>query len=176
MSFLRRSANSVPKKRGFRVYYATDLHGSDPCFRKFLAAGRVFDADAIIMGGDMTGKAIVPIRDLGRGRYEAEFQGERETGGSDDLQRLKRRIIFNGFYPWVADDAAIKRAEQDDEYVAAIFEEFMVEQVRRWTELAADRLADRPRAASSLPATTTYLPSTTCWRKPSASSSRTRKW
>jgi Icc-related predicted phosphoesterase len=141
----RRPAKTATKKQGFRVYYATDLHGSDSCFRKFLAAGRVFDADAIIMGGDMTGKAIVPIRDLGRGRYEADFQGERERADGDDLERLKKRIIFNGFYPWVAEDAEISHAAEDDQFVTGLFEEFMADQARRWTVLAADRLDDGRR-------------------------------
>jgi len=145
MGLFRKAGSAAIKKQGFRIYYATDLHGSDPCFRKFLAAGRVFDADAIIMGGDMTGKAIVPIRDLGRGRYEAEFQGERERGNPDDLERLKRRVIFNGFYPWVAEGPDIERAEEDEAFVSALFEDFMVDQARRWVSLAADRMADEVR-------------------------------
>ncbi len=134
------------RKRAYRIYYATDLHGSDPCFRKFLAAGRVFDADAIVMGGDMTGKAIVPIRDLGRGKYEAEFQGGQEqVRNSEELERLKKRIIFNGFYPWVATDPQIREAEEDPAVVPALFETFMMDQARRWTDLAAERLDDRKR-------------------------------
>ena len=44
------------KKRELRVYFATDLHGSEVCFRKFLAAARVYEADVIILGGDFAGK------------------------------------------------------------------------------------------------------------------------
>lgn len=145
MSFLRRSRAHATKKQGFRIYYATDLHGSDPCFRKFLAAGRVFDADCIVMGGDMTGKAIVPIRALSRGRYEAEFQGEQEKGDGEDLERLKRRIVFNGFYPWVAEDSELERADEDPGFVPQLFEQFMAEQAGRWAQLAADRLDDEIR-------------------------------
>ena len=44
-----------------RVFFATDIHGSDICWRKFLNAGKFHKADVLIMGGDMTGKAMVPI-------------------------------------------------------------------------------------------------------------------
>ena len=44
-----------------RVFFATDIHGSDVCWRKFLNAGKHHKADVLIMGGDMTGKAMVPI-------------------------------------------------------------------------------------------------------------------
>jgi Icc-related predicted phosphoesterase len=144
---LRRKGGEDPagKKRGYRVYYATDLHGSDLCFRKFLAAGRVFEADAIVMGGDMTGKAIVPIRMMGRGRYLAEFQGEREELDEEELTRFKDRVTFNGFYPWVAEDALITQAEEDEDFQGRLFEDFMIDQAKRWTTLAADRLDDSLR-------------------------------
>ena len=146
MAFLRKDKeNRGDKKRGYRVYYATDLHGSDLCFRKFLAAGRVFEADAIVMGGDMTGKAIVPIRKMSRGRYVADFQGEHEEFDESELGYFKDRVTFNGFYPWVAEESQIERAEEDEEFQGRLFEEFMVDQARRWTTLAADRLDDSLR-------------------------------
>ena len=49
------------KKRELRIYFATDIHGSEVCFRKFLAAAKVYQADVIILGGDFAGKAIVPV-------------------------------------------------------------------------------------------------------------------
>lgn len=146
MNLWRRSSQKpAAKKHGYRIYYATDLHGSDVCFRKFLAAGRVFDANAVIMGGDMTGKAIAAIRIAGRGRYESEFLGEKVEVDGEGLEHLKKRITFNGFYPWVAEDAEIERAKQDEDYVGRLFEAFMAEQARRWAALAADRLDDRRR-------------------------------
>ena len=44
-----------------RVFFATDVHGSEVCWRKFLNAGAFHKADVLVMGGDMTGKAMVPI-------------------------------------------------------------------------------------------------------------------
>ena len=45
----------------FTVYYASDIHGSDRLWRKFVNAGRFYGADVLIMGGDITGKAVVPM-------------------------------------------------------------------------------------------------------------------
>ena len=50
---------------GFHLFFATDIHGSETCFRKFLNAGLAYKADVLIMGGDMTGKMLVPLVDLG---------------------------------------------------------------------------------------------------------------
>jgi len=46
--------------KGVRLYFATDIHGSETCFKKFLNAGKLYKADAIIMGGDITGKTVTP--------------------------------------------------------------------------------------------------------------------
>ena len=35
-----------------RIYFATDIHGSEVCWRKFLNAARFYQADKLILGGD----------------------------------------------------------------------------------------------------------------------------
>jgi uncharacterized protein len=44
-----------------RLFFVTDLHGSEICWKKFLNAGEFYKADVVILGGDVTGKAMVPI-------------------------------------------------------------------------------------------------------------------
>ncbi|MCL6544390.1 MAG: nickel-dependent hydrogenase large subunit, partial [Bryobacteraceae bacterium] len=44
-----------------RIFFSTDIHGSDVCFRKFLSCAKHLQADALILGGDLTGKMVVPI-------------------------------------------------------------------------------------------------------------------
>lgn len=62
---LRSRRQRGKKSRALRLYFATDIHGSDVCFRKFLAAAKVYQVDAVILGGDFAGKALVPV--LARG-------------------------------------------------------------------------------------------------------------
>ena len=42
-----------------RLFFATDIHGSEICWKKFINAGKWYEVDTLILGGDMTGKAIV---------------------------------------------------------------------------------------------------------------------
>src|SRR2546427_13305463 len=67
-----------PKKRALRIYFATDIHGSDRCFRKFLAAAESYEADALVLGGDIAGKGLVPIRSHNRS-LSAKVRGEAGT-------------------------------------------------------------------------------------------------
>src|SRR3954451_13146594 len=82
-----------------RVFFATDIHGSDVCWRKFLNAGAFHKADVLIMGGDMTGKAMVPIVADG-GSWRLELQGQQHTLTSEDeLRAMEKRISDRGYYP-----------------------------------------------------------------------------
>src|SRR2546430_16903396 len=71
-----------PKKRSLRIYFATDIHGSDRCFRKFLAAAESYEADALVLGGDIAGKGLVPIRSH-NGSLSAKVRGEAVTGATE---------------------------------------------------------------------------------------------
>ena len=56
-----------------RLLYAADFHGSDVVFRKFIAAVKMHKADVVVVGGDITGKAMVPIIEQPDGSHEAYF-------------------------------------------------------------------------------------------------------
>jgi Icc-related predicted phosphoesterase len=124
-----------------RLYYAGDVHGSEKCWRKFLGAARFYEADTLVMGGDITGKLMVPVVATADGRHEASVLGRPETVTDDGLDDLEKRIRFNGFYPYRCERTEYERLSADPEYRDRVFTELMVAEVRRWIELAEERLA-----------------------------------
>jgi hypothetical protein len=59
------------------IFFATDIHGSERCFLKFINAAKFFQAGVLILGGDITGKAMVPIvRQANGSSYRATFLEE----------------------------------------------------------------------------------------------------
>ena len=141
----RRGLLGRRRSRPFRVFFATDVHGSDRCFRKFLAAASVYEANVIILGGDVAGKAMVPIVPAGGDTYSFSLQGAQQTVAGAELEEAKQRMNFNGFYPRVTEPDEVARMTEDPDYVARLFEEAIAEQLRGWCELAAQRLADEVR-------------------------------
>ena len=120
--------------RSTRLFYASDIHGSDLLWRKFLGASKFYDADAAVMGGDLLGKAIVPVERRADGTFGAQFLGtERTVREGNELDELLAAIRFNGYYPWIASaDEIAARATETEE----LFSEVARDEIRRWVELA----------------------------------------
>ena len=124
-----------------RVYFATDIHGSEVCWRKFLNAGRFYQADVLILGGDVTGKAVVPVTAAaGGGSRIRQFSGDRVLA-ADEVAAAETRIRDMGFYPYRTTDDELDAVWDDPEAVHRIFLSLMRETLARWLDLAEERLA-----------------------------------
>jgi len=133
-----------PRKRALRIYFATDIHGSDRCFRKFLAAAESYDADALVLGGDIAGKGLVPIHSQ-NGTLSAKVRGELVSVPRDEEQRLRAEINRLGFYSILTDQQEVKRMESEPSYLVRAFERAITEQIEGWCKLAEERLAPKVR-------------------------------
>jgi Icc-related predicted phosphoesterase len=127
----------------FTLYYASDIHGSERLWRKFINAGRFYQADVLVMGGDITGKAVVPIIRGAGGLQVPELIGDR-VAGEEELETLERRIRDRGFYPYVTSEAELAGAHGDSAAIDRLFKRAMADSVRHWLELAQERLAGSP--------------------------------
>ena len=124
-----------------RVFFATDIHGSDICWRKFLNAGKFHKADVLIMGGDMTGKAMVPIVAHGS-NWELELQGQKHVLTTDaELQAMEKRISDRGYYPVRLTRDEVDAWAADPSLVDTRFTAVMLDNVTRWMALGDERLA-----------------------------------
>jgi uncharacterized protein len=126
-------------RRGHRIFFATDVHGSEACFRKFLNARQAYDVDDLVLGGDITGKLLVPVcRRNGHfsTQYgDAVYEGEVGT----ELTGVLRTIRDHGHYPFVGSPEDIA-ALADDAYRDQVFRRCVYGVVESWTELADERL------------------------------------
>jgi Icc-related predicted phosphoesterase len=124
-----------------RIFFATDVHGSEVCWRKFLNAGAFHKADVLIMGGDMTGKAMVPIVATSSG-WELSLQEQRhELSSEDDVRAMEKRISDRGYYPVRLTRDEINAWGADPSLVDERFKAEIVRGVERWMALADERLA-----------------------------------
>jgi len=123
-----------------RIFYASDVHGSDVCWRKFVNAARHYECEALIMGGDLTGKALVPIVHR-NGGYTAWLGGEeRHARSAEEVDELERAVRMNGFYPLQATEDELRALRDSEDVREQAFARAMTEALEKWLAFADERL------------------------------------
>ncbi len=124
-----------------RVFFATDVHGSERCFRKFVNAGKFYKADVLILGGDLTGKMIVPIIRVSEDRFQCDFFEKSSTLRTpEELEELKKRIVNSGYYFYVLTAEEKEKLSSSPEQKNELFASLMRDRLKQWIELAEERL------------------------------------
>jgi len=124
-----------------RIYFTTDIHGSEVCFKKFINSGEFYKADVLILGGDITGKAVVPIVEEADGTFRCKFLGEPlKVNKGNELEKLVKKISSTGFYPYIADPSEVEELSGNQDRVNTLFAKLITETLERWLEIAENRL------------------------------------
>jgi Icc-related predicted phosphoesterase len=139
MRLLRRGGEG---RKRTRIFYATDVHGSERTWRKFINAGAFYKADVLVMGGDVMGKLTIPIIRERGGGYRATIHGRVERfEGASALADAHTKIGFLGFYSTVMDEDEYAAVKADPEAVERLFIDLATERLVSWMDLAETRLA-----------------------------------
>jgi Icc-related predicted phosphoesterase len=128
-------------KKSTRLFFATDIHGSERTYRKFINAGKFYGVNLIVMGGDISGKLLIPIIKEKNGNYRATVQGTVQKITTDaELQQLKDKLGLLGFYNQIMDEDEYKGFANNPESVDKLFHKLARERLTAWIDLAETRL------------------------------------
>ncbi len=126
-----------------RCYMCSDLHAANRTYRKLLNAIKmnVYEANVVLIAGDLTGKAIVPIIAQGNGRYSAAFLDQDYSVETEtELQNLENTISDIGYYPYVTDWDEVNALRADAVKMSELFRQKMIQRVGEWVALAEERI------------------------------------
>ena len=127
-----------------KIYFATDVHGSEICWKKFLAASKFYEVDTLILGGDMTGKAIVPIIDQGNGTFKVTLLEQVSfLQGKEEVNKMVQTIQNRGYYPYVTNPDEVQEIANTSGKSDALFMEQVLKTMQRWMEYADEKLAGK---------------------------------
>jgi len=125
-----------------KFFYATDVHGSEICWKKFISAGKFYEADTLILGGDMTGKAIVPIIAQGNERYKLTLlEQESILEGQEAVDKMAQTIRNRGYYPYVTDPDEVAEITDVPGRLDELFLEQALATMERWMAYADEKLS-----------------------------------
>jgi uncharacterized protein len=123
-----------------KIFFATDIHGSEVCWRKFLNSAAFYKADLVVLGGDVTGKAMVPIV-AHPGYWQVTYRGEGQRLESKEaLDAMMTRIRNSGFYPAIVSPDELQHLGENEGAVDQRFEKEMISSLDRWLDMADGKL------------------------------------
>ncbi|MDR0344913.1 MAG: hypothetical protein LBI49_17730 [Nocardiopsaceae bacterium] len=123
-----------------RIFFATDIHGSEVCWRKFLNAAAFYQADMVILGGDVTGKVMVPITSH-QGYWEVVIGGEtRRLESREELAGAERQIRNRGSYPAIMTPDELDWLKGQEHAIDQRFATEMTRSLDRWLDMADGKL------------------------------------
>jgi Icc-related predicted phosphoesterase len=125
-----------------KLYFATDVHGSEICWKKFISAAKFYEVDTLILGGDMTGKAIVPIIAQGGDKYKVTLlEQESILEGQEAVDHMVATIQNRGYYPYVTDPDEVTEIANTPGKSDALFLDMVLATLNRWMDYADNKLA-----------------------------------
>lgn len=124
-----------------KLFFATDVHGSELCWKKFINAGKWYEVDTLILGGDMTGKAVIPIINQGGDTYKVTLL-EQETilEGQEAVDNMVKVIQDRGYYPYITDPDEVAEISNTPGKSDKLFLEQVMKTIERWMAYADDKL------------------------------------
>jgi Icc-related predicted phosphoesterase len=120
-----------------RIWFFTDIHGSDECFRKFLATVRNENKpNVIIVGGDITGKQIIPLVEEENGGIKLKIGDGHLKVPSSELSGLKQRLADYGYYPYECNEQEYRQLVFDTDTYRSVIDRLASERLHEWVTLA----------------------------------------
>jgi len=123
-----------------RIFFTSDVHGSEKCFKKFLRAGSFYKVDVVILGGDITGKTVVPILESANAGYTTSYLGEERSIAAGELEGFMETVRDSGGYPYVTSAGELEALSSDKGKLDALFVKLMTESLDRWVKMAEEKL------------------------------------
>jgi len=121
-----------------KLFFTTDVHGSDVCWKKFLNSIEHFKVDIAILGGDITGKMVIPVVQQDSG-YMYRLFGREIQVPTNEVDEECAKIGNAGYYPYVCDKNEVERLTGNQTAQDEVFDRLMVERLETWLKLSSEK-------------------------------------
>jgi Icc-related predicted phosphoesterase len=124
-----------------RIFFTTDVHGSTVVFKKFINSAKFYEAQVIVLGGDMVGKMIIPFVEQKQGYYHVDYLGKvNDVQMGPEMDQMMLSMENSGLYPLRITPDEVKSFDSDKNLVEKRFAELAKQRISNWLQIADERL------------------------------------
>jgi Icc-related predicted phosphoesterase len=125
-----------------KLFYVTDIHGSEICFRKMFSAIREYRVDVALLLGDLSGKVTIPIQKQSETYTATVLGADQVARNATELAELEKKIANLGYYSYVATRQEAEEIRNNPEKNDELFQRLIIERLQRWMKVADEKLRD----------------------------------
>lgn len=126
-----------------RIFFTADIHNSELVFRKILSIPSLYNPDVMIISGDLTGKAIVPIIKKEDGSSICTFQGEKHVMKNEkEVKEFETKLLNKGIYPYICSKEEVTELQNDQAKLDALFKKLTVERIEYWVRELEEKVPE----------------------------------
>jgi Icc-related predicted phosphoesterase len=126
-----------------RIFFTADIHNSELVFRKILSIPSLYNPDVMIISGDLTGKAIVPIIKKEDGSYICTLQGEKHVMKNEkEVKEFETKLLNKGIYPYICSKEEVTELQNDQAKLDALFKKLTVERIEYWVRELEEKVPE----------------------------------
>jgi Icc-related predicted phosphoesterase len=141
---LRRSSEKrIRVSHGFlKLFFVTDVHGSTTCFKKFIrSVRRSSPPDVLILGGDITGKLVIPVVTDESDTATIKLQGRDQHLAKGDIPAFEAEAERVGWYVYRCDEDTFRKYSFDVNKRKEVAKNLQSERVSAWLRFAESELS-----------------------------------
>lgn len=141
-----------------RIFFSTDVHGSTGLWKKWLSAPDFFKADVLMLCGDLTGKALVPLIKQKDGSYSLAYWGKRFNLRTErEIEEMERRLENSGIYPFRSTPEEVAELKENPVKVERMMIEAMTTRIKEWLDLVLERIDLKKVQVFTMPGNDDYF-------------------
>ncbi len=125
-----------------KLFFSVDVHGANSVWRKWLKVPDMYDVDALLLCGDLTGKSLVPIiENKKKGIRNAFYFGKNWKLKTDkETDEMEKRIQDAGAYTLRCDEDRVKELQNDPTQVEKMMMQMIKDRMAEWIELLLKKI------------------------------------
>lgn len=123
------------------MFFSVDVHGAESVWRKWLRVPELYEADALLLCGDLTGKSLVPLISRGSGKWNAYYFGRNWTlQEGSELDAMEKRIMDSGSYTLRCSPDEVKELQNDPTAVERVMMAMIKDRMASWMEMLIEKV------------------------------------